>query len=121
MATSLEDLVWHDGVIESVSVLPGFTIGGTGEMTFEVSLYPIPEASKRNRYRIVLKNVIDTQVNVDFEDLADNQRAGNISNGGAKDCGASATLLRIYLVHGYIEARFSGTPEISHLDAHIKA
>ncbi len=100
----IQDLYWHDGILENVGVALGMKHQATEALTLAVSLYPTEDAKKRTLMNLNFLGVSRLSINCDLNELKDNRGAGNISNGYVKQSEPDGeNVFRLYLVDGYIE------------------
>ena len=95
MTMSLENFIWHDGNIHSLS----YSIQSTGaSLEIEGEFYSSNESNKRDIYKIKCNDVSRFNNIIDFKETLDNFSAGSVSNGYIKD-----NTLWLYLSDGIIE------------------
>lgn len=104
--TSIEDLNWHDGILEGITLALGAKVKVAKDLTVAVSIYPAPDAKARNFLQLDFKDVACVLINCDLNELEDNKNAGNISNGYVKKNNSGMRVFRLYLVDGYIEITY---------------
>ncbi len=103
---TIDDIVWHDGVLYGISLAFSDRKRMLQNMTVEVYVYPdSDDATKRVYHKLVFKEVNTISINCDLAELKDNIGAGNISNGYAKKC-KNGGCFRLYLIDGYIEVTY---------------
>lgn len=96
MTHVLDDFLWHDGQLSGVAV----TIDAKGASTVQISgnFYPTENAKARTAYAVTCEEVSRHTCTLNVNELKDNARAGNVSNGYLKD-----KTLWLYLTDGLIE------------------
>lgn len=101
--TNIENLNWHDGILEGITLALGAKIKVAKDLIVDVSIYPTHDAKTRNFLQLHFKDVVCVLINCDLNELEDNKNAGNISNGYVKENNSGVMVFRLYLVDGYIE------------------
>lgn len=95
MKNSLDDFIWHDGNILSLS----YSVSkDSASIKIEAEFYSTPTAKNRDRYTIDCDGVTRFNSLVDFVEVLDNFSAGSIANGYFKQ-----GTLRLYLIDGVVE------------------
>jgi hypothetical protein len=87
--TRFEDLYWHDGIFEALSVVAPMRRKAKGALALDVSLYPLnrnvpfPNSldTKRVALRVSFSGVRSIDLNCDMPDLAFNHMFGNMNQG----------------------------------------
>src|SRR5216117_1888277 len=80
-----EQLYWHDGIFEGLTVIAPLSAKAKGELALDVSLYPLkldvpfPSSNgpKRVPLRVTFAGVTSMSMNCDTPDLASNHVFGN--------------------------------------------
>jgi hypothetical protein len=107
----LSDLCWHDGILNSVCIVP--TRQGTkfGNFTFDVSLYPLniekdnPDWGKPRADKIfIFEGVTFLEIKLDFVKLSLNANFGNIDRVIISK--SQPTNLKLDLMGGTIEVDY---------------
>lgn len=99
---NLNDIAWHDGVLQEISLL------GSGQVKVVCDLYPDKSAAARRRVSFLCSGVKSTASLIDFTALLDNQLAGNISTGCIETHAGGTTTLKLFLSDGYVQIVASG-------------
>ena len=96
MTTAIEEILWHDGNVVSVS----FLIDKNGKASVQIValLHMDENGGGRGTYRISCEGAARFSTTLDVAELKDNMFAGNISNGYLK-----GNTLWIYVTDGLIE------------------
>lgn len=100
MSVTIEQLIWHDAQLVSVS--PTVCADASTTVTVVLNAYPDDDARMRKAFYVECLQVERCAIVLDFVELQDNRNAGNIANGYVKRFGKKK-LLRISLMDGYID------------------
>ncbi len=95
----MNELVWHDGVLKSISVAMG-----EGQTTLRLHVL-LPEkllSPVRNEHVIAVEFPSRVTLNIDLDALRENTSAGNITDAKVFD-GPSAKIVMV-LAEGHVEA-----------------
>lgn len=108
---SIDNINWHDGLLESITISMSSINGITRCIDINVRIYITSDAIERSLTKLHFTDVENVVLNCDLLELQDNISAGNISNGYLKQTIQGQNLLRIYLIDGYIEIIYGGVSE----------
>jgi hypothetical protein len=101
-ANILNSLLWHDGVVRSIRIDHKKSIS----LKLTLDLYQTESASARFKTIMTFFDVSDLAICLD-EELGNNKKAGNISNGYIKAANKSKiNKFYLYLVDGIITFTF---------------
>ena len=101
----LDKLHWHDGILEDVFCAPVERSKGGFTFVMRASLYPTPQDSKRQRYKLTFTGYGLLSLTCDFHELKENKGAGNIGYGYAKEQ-ADGKVFWLHLVDGHVTFKF---------------
>jgi len=91
----IENVSWHDGVIDA------FSFDQEGNILLDCRLYLTMDDSKRCRVGLKISAVTRMSVDIDAEALRDNRQSGNISDGRYLVAQSTASL-KLFLSDGLI-------------------
>ena len=96
MTPTLDDLLWHDGNLISLTL--GLDKQGNATVALEIDLYPDEQARQRQRWLIECQKVSRFHCTLDLAALKQNLGAGHVANGYLKD-----KTLWLYFSDGLLE------------------
>jgi hypothetical protein len=118
--SNLIDVCWHDGVLSSAKILPGKSGSANGEVVLELALYPInkdgtnPDWSRpREQKQIIFERVVRLALDLDFAELGDNYRAGNIDRASIEKVNSGHEALLLQLLGGQVTITFTSAKFLS--------
>jgi hypothetical protein len=88
-----EELYWHDGIFERLTVIAPLSRKAKGEVALDISLYPLKldvpfpssHGPKRVPLRVTFGGVRSMSMNCDMPDLASNHVFGNTDRGWIRE------------------------------------
>jgi hypothetical protein len=95
---SIEEIYWHDGLFI------GLKFGKSGEVELTCELFEDYQTSLRSEIKVLFFDVRSAHFTVDYFELIDNSKAGNIAYARYFEY-KDGKSLRIHFVDGYLEVK----------------